>query len=48
MFMAIIEVKNLSKTFRAKLKEKGLITYTHLPLTKEELETVILGGDVNE
>ena len=31
-----------------KLKEKGLINYTHLPLTKKELENVILGGDVNE
>ena len=30
------------------LKKKGLINYTHLPLCKEELETVILGGDVNE
>ena len=31
-----------------KLKEKGLINYTHLPLTKKELVNVILGGDVNE
>ena len=31
-----------------KLKEKGLINYTHLPLSKEELETVILGGDIYE
>ena len=30
------------------LKKKGLINFTHLPLYKEELETVILGGDVNE
>ena len=37
-----------SARLATKLKEKGLITYTHLPLTKEELETVILGGDVNE
>ena len=31
-----------------KLKEKGLINYRHLPLSKEELETVILGGDIYE
>ena len=30
------------------LKEKNLIKYTHLPLTKEELKKVILGGDINE
>lgn len=31
-----------------KLKDRGLINYTRLPLTKEELETVILGGDILE
>lgn len=34
--------------FAEALKERGLINYTHLPLTKEELETVILGGDIYE
>ena len=37
-----------SANLAVKLKEKGLINYTHLPLSKEELETVILGGDINE
>ena len=37
-----------SSNLAIKLKEKGLINYTHLPLSKEELETVILGGDVYE
>ena len=37
-----------SASLALKLKEKGLINYTRLPLTKEELETVILGGDVLE
>ena len=31
-----------------RLKEKGLINFSHLPLSKEELETVILGGDIYE
>jgi energy-coupling factor transport system ATP-binding protein len=30
------------------LKEKGLIDFKHLPLTKEELLEIILGGKVNE
>lgn len=30
------------------LKEKGLINYQHLPLTKDELFKVIIGGDENE
>ena len=37
-----------SAMLAVKLKEKGLINYTHLPLSKEELETVILGGDIYE
>ena len=37
-----------SSNLAIRLKEKGLINYTHLPLSKEELETVILGGDVYE
>ena len=37
-----------SSNLAVKLKERGLITYTHLPLSKEELETVILGGDIYE
>ena len=37
-----------SANLAVKLKEKGLINYTHLPLSKEELETVILGGDIYE
>lgn len=37
-----------SASLALKLKEKGLINYTRLPITKEELETVILGGDVLE
>ena len=30
------------------LKEKGLIDFKHLPLTKEELLNIILGGKENE
>lgn len=30
------------------LKEKGLIKYSHLPITLDELEKVILGGDIYE
>lgn len=37
-----------SSNLALKLKERGLINYTHLPLSKEELETVILGGDIYE
>lgn len=37
-----------SSRLAIKLKEKGLINYHHLPLSKEELETVILGGDIYE
>ena len=37
-----------SSRLAIKLKEKGLINYYHLPLSKEELETVILGGDIYE
>ncbi len=37
-----------SANLALKLKDKGLITYKHLPLSKQELETVILGGDINE
>lgn len=37
-----------SGMFALKLKEKGLINYNHLPLSKEELETVILGGELDE
>lgn len=31
-----------------KLKNRGLISFTHLPLSKEELIKVILGGDILE
>lgn len=37
-----------SASLAIKLKEKGLINYRHLPLSKEELETLILGGDIYE
>lgn len=37
-----------SASLAIKLKEKGLINYHHLPLSKEELETLILGGDIYE
>ncbi len=37
-----------SSNLALKLKNKGLINYTRLPLSKEELETVILGGDIYE
>ena len=37
-----------SSSLAVKLKERGLINYTHLPLSKDELETVILGGDIYE
>ena len=37
-----------SASLAIKLKEKGLINYRHLPLSKEELETIILGGDIYE
>lgn len=37
-----------SANLALKLKNKGLISFTHLPLSKEELIKVILGGDINE
>jgi energy-coupling factor transport system ATP-binding protein len=42
-----LDLPTISK-IAVELKNQQLISFSHLPLTKEELETVILGGDINE
>ncbi len=37
-----------SANLALKLKDRGLIKFNKLPLSKQELETVILGGHINE